>query len=80
MLATSHSFLCKLGMVVGTGADDHELDVWIREEVVGCAIMLRLRVIDSTVLAGLDAGLISGSFCALQEGVHLEIGVGGDEG
>ena len=27
MLAASHSFLCELGMIVGAGTDDHELDV-----------------------------------------------------
>jgi hypothetical protein len=52
MLAASHSFLRKLGMVAGTGADDHELDVCVCEEVVGCAIMLCFGVIDSAVLDG----------------------------
>jgi hypothetical protein len=79
MLATSHRFLCELGMIVGTGADDHELDFWVCEEVVGCAIMLCLGVIDGAVFARFDAGLVDGGFCALQESVDFEISVWGDE-
>ena len=80
MLATSHSFLRELGMVVRAGADDHELDVCVCEEVVGCAVMLCFGVVDGAVLAGLDATLVSGCFCALQKSVHFEISVRGDEG
>jgi hypothetical protein len=79
MLAASHSFLGKLGMVVGTGADDHELDFCVGEEVVGGAVMLCIGIVDGAVLARFDAGLISGSFCALQERVHFEVSVRGDE-
>ena len=79
MLAISHRFLCELGMIVGTGADDHELDVCVCEKFVGCAVVLCIRVVDGAVFAGFDAGLVSGSFCALQERIHLEISVWGDE-
>jgi len=79
MLATSHGSFCKLGMVVGAGADDHKLDVCVCKEVVGCAVVLCFGIVDGAVLAGLDAGLISGCFCALQESVHFEISVWCDE-
>ena len=79
MLATSHRFLGKLGMVVGTGADDHELDFCVCEEVVGGAVMLCFGIVDGAVLARFDVGLVGGSFCALQESVHIKISVWGDE-
>lgn len=79
ILAASHSFLCELGMIVGAGTDDHELDVCVCEEVVGCAVVLCIGVVDSAVFARFDAGLVGGSFCSLQESVHFEISVWGDE-
>jgi len=79
MLAAPHSFLCKLGMIVGTCADYDKLDVRVCEEVVGCAVMLCLWVVDGAVLARFDASLVGGSFGALQESVHFEISVWGDE-
>jgi hypothetical protein len=79
VLATSHSFFGKLGMIVGAGADDHEFNVCVCEEVVGCAVMLCFGVVDGAVFARFDAGLIGRSFCALQESVNFEISVWGDE-
>lgn len=79
MLATSHGSFCKLGMVVGAGADDHELDVCVCKEVVGCAVVLCFGIVDGAVLARFDVGLVGGSFCALQESVHIKISVWGDE-
>lgn len=79
MLATSHGFLCELSMVVGTGADDHELDFCVCEEVVGRTVVLCFGIVDGTVLSRLGASFVRGSFCALQESVYLKISIWCDE-
>lgn len=80
MLATPHSSLREFSMVVSSRADDDKLNVWIRKKVVCCAVMLCTRIVDSTVLASLNAGRIDRCFSALQESIHLEIGIREDEG
>jgi len=80
MLAASHSVFCELGMIVRTGANNHELDLCVCEEVVCCAIMLCFGIVDGAVLSRLDSVLISRCFCTLQESVHFKISVWRDEG
>jgi hypothetical protein len=79
MFATPHSFLRELGMVVGARADDHKLDLRICEELICSAVVFCVRIIDSTVLASLDAFLISRRFGTLQESIRFQVSVRGDE-
>lgn len=80
MLPTPHCLLSKLRVGINARAHNHQLDVLVREEVVRGAIVLRVRVVDSTVLSLLDTRLVFGRLSTLQESIHLKVWVGKDEG
>lgn len=65
MLATPHGLLRELRMVIRARTDDHKLNLRVREEIICSAVVLRTGIIDSAVLASLNALLISRSFGAL---------------
>jgi hypothetical protein len=71
VFATPHGFLCEFCMVVGAGADDYKLDVWVCEEVVCGAVVFCFWVVDGAVLSGFDVCFVGGCFGSLQESVHF---------
>ena len=66
-------------MIVGACADDHELDLRIREEVVRSAVVFGIRIVDRAVLPSLNSLLIGRRFSTLQESIHLKVGVRDDK-
>ena len=79
MFATPHSLLREFRVVVGARADDDKLDLRVREEIICSAVVFRVRIIDSAVLAGFNTLLIGRCFGALQESINFQVSVGSDE-
>ena len=79
MFAVPHGLLRELRMVVGARADDHKLGLRVRKEFICSAVMFRIGIIHSAVLASLNTFLLSRRFGALQESINFQVGVRSDE-
>lgn len=79
MLSSLQRLFSKLGVCVVSSAHNHQLDISIAKEGLGCSVVLDIGMVYSAMLATFDFRLVLWRFSSLQEGVDFEIWVREDE-